>query len=99
MCLPPVTISKILKVKEDLTWEVYAQNHFVTAATNPALTDFSVTLRSTTFYQLIHAVHNSNVCVGNYDKQFIKLAHSKRGFFYSINKQLVAVLEKSLFCC
>ena len=30
-------------------------------------------------------------------KQFIELAHSKKGFFYSINKQLVAVLEKS-FC-
>ena len=65
--------------EEDLTWEVD------TAATNPVLKEFSVRLTSTTFYQLIHAVRNSNVCVGNFDKQFIELAHSKKGFFYSIN--------------
>ena len=51
--------------------------------------------------QLIHVVNSGNVCVcvggGDYDEQFIRLAHSKKRNFYSTNNKLVAVLEES-FC-
>ena len=76
---------------------MYVHNRFVVVTTSPVLKGFSDRLTSTTFFQLINAVHSSNVCVGNFDKQFIELAHSKKGFLHSINKQLVAVLEKSFF--
>ena len=81
-CLPPLAISKILVVK---------------AASNPVLKEFSARLTSATFYQSIHAIHYSNICVGNYDKQCIEVAHSKKRLFYATYKQLLAVLEES-FC-
>ena len=76
---------------------MYAENHCIPAVTNAVLKSFPVKLTSTNFFQLIHAVNSCNVCAGNYDEQFIRLARYKKGYFYAINKELVAVLEES-FC-
>ena len=96
-CPPPLTISKILTVKEDLSWEVYVENYCIQANNNPVLNSYPSKITATKFIQLINAVHSGNVCVGNYNEQFIRLARSKKGHFYSVNGKLVAVLEES-FC-
>ena len=46
---------------------------------------------------LLDVVHNANVCLGNFDDHFVKLAQMKKGTFYSAKNQVVATLEES-FC-
>lgn len=93
---PPMSFSKVLLINQELNWKLFVQNHEITTS-NSLLSCFPLRLTSKVLLNLLDVVQNANVCLGNYDDQFIKLAQMKKGVFYSTKNQLVAILEES-FC-
>ena len=72
------------------------ENHEITTS-NSVLSCFPSMLTSKVLLHLLDVLHNANVCLGNFDDQFIKLALMKKGTFYSAKNQVLAILEES-FC-
>ena len=93
---PPMSFSKVLLIKRELSWKLFVENHKI-APSNSVLSCFPSRLTPKVLLKLVGAVKSANVCLGNFDDQFIKLAQMKNGVFYSNKDQLVAILEES-FC-
>ena len=93
---PPLSFSKILLIQQELSWKLLVENHELTTS-NSVLSCFPLRLTSKVLLRLLNVVHDANVCTGNFDDCFIKLAQMKNGTFYSIKNQVVAILEQS-FC-
>ena len=79
-----------------MSWKLFVENHELTTS-NPVVSSFPSRLTLKVLLCLLNAVHEANVCLGNFDDCFIELAQIKNGTFYSIENQVVAILEQS-FC-
>ena len=93
---PPMSFSMVLLINRELSWKLFVENHEITTS-NSVLSCFPSRLTSKVLLKLLDVVQSANVCLGNFDDQFIKLFQMKKGFFYSTNNQLVAILEET-FC-
>lgn len=86
-------VSKLLIIYRDRSWKIYVASHVITP-NNTVLNSFPSALTTDALMNLIDVLHNANVCVGNYDSQFIELAKKKKGTFLSIDGSIVAALEE-----
>ena len=91
-----MSFSKVLLINRELSWRLFVENHEITTS-NSVLSCFPSRLTSKVLLHLLDVLHNANVCLGNFDDQFIKLALMKKGTFYSAKNQVLAILEES-FC-
>ena len=63
---------------------------------NDVLMLFPKKLSTASVYETISAIHQANICTGNYDQRFIELAIRKERFLSS-SGELVAVLETTSY--
>ena len=88
-----MVISRILIIKRNLSWVVYVDNHLI-SPNNDVLSAFPSVMSANILLSLINSLHTSNVCSGNHDDSFISLAKQKKGTFFSVDGQVVAVLHE-----
>ena len=61
-----------------------------------ALNQYPSMLSDKTTLSLIHAIDESKICTGNFDRRFIDLAKGKRGSFTTFSGSCVATLEDKI---
>ena len=91
----PMSVLRLLLVKNDLTWQVYVAENMVPSDC-AVLKSFPPTLNREFVPNMVSTICATNICVGNYDNKFITLSHTRRGRFLSHNGQLVAFLDETL---
>ena len=89
----PIVITKSLIVHLDLTWMVHIHSQMVNPIQCSTLFDIPSTLTFDTFKVLLSLIMSHNVCAGNPDANFVKMAELRTGKFLSPNKELVCYLD------
>ena len=74
---------------------MYAGNHLV-STNNSILSSHSITASYTVLKGLMQGVSMATLCCGNFEAEFIEVAHLRKGKFLSPNNELVAVLDESM---
>lgn len=91
----PTVILHLLLIHSNLTWEVHTINRLV-SNTCSVLNQYPSMLTDKTALSLIHAINESNICTGNFDKHFVDLAKTKEGRFTTFSGSCVATLEDKI---
>ena len=90
----PVSVSKTLIVRNDTSW-VCVFNGFVVPRSCPILNSIPHLLLLNDFSSLLTCIINSSLCPGNNDKHFVDLCNIRKGQFLSLQKDVVAFIDKS----
>lgn len=90
----PVSVSRLLIVREDYTW-ICKVNGLEVPKTCSIFSSLPKTLTLNDFTSLLTSLKSSSVCPGNPDSCFIELCNSRKGQFLSVKRTAVASLDKS----
>lgn len=80
---------------ENLSWKVYAADHLV-SETNNILSAQSLTASYNVLKGLMQDVGMASLCHGNFETDFVEVAHLRKGKFLSPSNELVAILDESV---
>ena len=92
----PMVVLRLFLINKDLQYQIYIARHLVPSQSS-VLSKLPSTVSADAAVHMINAICTANICVGNFDDQFIDLAHMKKEKFLSCNGQVIAYLDES-FC-
>ena len=88
------SITKSVTINEFLTWTMFVHNK--EAETCSLMEGVSTTITSVDMLnKLICLIDSLKVCTGNYDENYLQLADSRKGKFYSSRNQATAFIDSS----
>ena len=93
--LPPVIVSRLILIQQDLSWKAYVFNHLVSTE-NHILTEFNAKMSSEVIPLLIQRINDTFVCPGNYESSYIEAARMRKGTFVSQDNEVMAVLDEHI---
>lgn len=92
---PPMMFSRMLLIDEEFTWQVYAADHLVPME-NEILNSYPEKLSPAMLPKLIQKLDEVNLCQGNYEPRFVKIARLRKCRFISRAGQIVAILDEKV---
>lgn len=92
----PLLVTHTITINDDCTWTVTVHGREITKSTCDVLSVIPHHLTSSKLHDLIIVLDTCEICPGNADKCFIKMAKSRKGKFFTRSGELRAELQPEL---
>ena len=89
-----VIVTRSLRIFESFRWRIYVHGQELDPQLSPALSHLPINLSYSALAELVTVLVQFNVCIGNPDKSFVKMAEDRKAQFLSIKKEVVARLHR-----